>query len=388
MAASFEPIKYLKEIGFEWKEYFNYHINNTGPSQEEYLLIRKNDFLSSIPQNAVKIYVDINVWINFRDVHLGKKIPDPNWVEVYKKANILNELHDVYFVTSPHIFLELQKQKISEEYNVLLNIIGKLSKELTIENPIQLVFDETICCIADLLKVNPPFFDLKNYPWDKASAIFGIPLPQIDINNTGLVALNKTLIDAVYQIPFRDFKLFGQNTELRNAYGVLSDKLNLDLLNISGVRGEDIEKLFYEEFQGSIDANVDVIDRALTKFIKWQYPDEYAEAKIERERIINAFSSMFFYRQIKKYFPSLQIYSGLHASVRYDKAKKFSQNDLFDFLHASSAIPYCQYFITDNPLAQRLNTKPLEFGEKFGTRILSAKPDLVMQAFEEIARCF
>ncbi|EGO63467.1 hypothetical protein ALO_12890, partial [Acetonema longum DSM 6540] len=50
-----------------------------------------------------------------------------------------------------------------------------------------------------------------------------------------------------------------------------------------------------------------------------------------------------------------------------------------------SALPYCHYFITDNPLAQRLNSKPLEFGKKFSTTILPAKPDVILEAFAGIS---
>lgn len=386
MDTNFVPTEYLKNIGFKWEERFNYHIINPGTTPEEYLLLKKYDFLTSIPKNAIKIYIDMNVWINFRDVHMGKSTIAKEWSDVYQKAITLNEFYNVYFVTSPQIFLELQKQKEIDEYKVLLGIIGKLSKELTIENPIQLVFDETLFCLSDLLKTDLPFFNHENYAWDKASAIFGVPLPLIDQNNEGLVALSKVLIDAVYWLPFRDFSLFGQKDEAENTMQILSNRLNSDLTHKPGVRGTNLEELFNEEFQGTIEASSKIINQAITQFIGWKYNTNSVElSKVEKREIINVFSNMFRLKKIKQYFPSLQVFSGLHASVRYDKAKKFSQNDLYDFHHASSALPYCQYFITDNPLAQRLNTKPLEFGKKFSTTILPAKPDVILGAFAGIS---
>lgn len=386
MDTNFVPTEYLKSIGFKWEERFDYHIINPGTTPEEYLLLKKYDFLTSIPQNAIKKYIDMNVWINFRDVHMGKSTIAKEWSDVYQKAITLNEFYNVYFVTSPQIFLELQKQKKIDEYKVLLGIIGKLSKELTIENPIQLVFDETLFCLSDLLKSEPPFFNRENYAWDKASAILGVPLPRIDQNNEGLVALSKVLIDAVYLMPLRDFGLFGKNDESEDTMQILSNKLNSDLTHKPGVRGTNLEELFNEEFQGAVEASSNIINQAITQFIGWKYNTNSVElAKVEEKEIINAFSNMFRLKKIKQYFPSLQAFSGLHASVRYDKAKKFSQNDLYDFHHASSALPYCQYFITDNPLAQRLNTKPLEFDKKFSTTILPAKPDVILEAFAGIS---
>ena len=349
------------------------------------MLFKKNDFLTSIPKKAIKIYIDLNVWINFRDVHMGKNHIPKIWSEVYKKAIILNELYDVYFVASTNIFLELQKQKKTDEYKVLLNIIGKLSKELIVENPQQLVFDETLFWLGDLLKTYSPFLNYENYQWDKASTIFGVPLPQPEQNNEESVALKKVLIDAFYRIPLKDFVLFGQPDESETEVQNLSNQLNFDLANKLGVRGTNFEDLLNEEFQGAVDASSEIINQAITQFVRWRFNTNSVEIHdVKEKEIINAIINMFKLKKIKQYFPSLQVFSGLHASVRYDKTKKFSQNDLYDFHHASSALPYCQYFITDNPLAQRLNTKPLEFGKKFGSTVLPAKPDLILNVFEEI----
>ena len=52
---------------------------------------------------------------------------------------------------------------------------------MTIENPLQLVFDETLYCLMDILKVKKTDFDFNNYQWDKASAIYGIPF--LDVEN-------------------------------------------------------------------------------------------------------------------------------------------------------------------------------------------------------------
>ncbi len=381
-------IKYLKEIGFEWKNQLDYHLINDKVSVEEYRLFKKGNFISGLPRNACKIYLDLNVWIFFRDAFLGRKLKDTKWIDIYQKAIYLNEFHNVYFVISPNIYFELDKQKTSENYAALLNIIGKLSNELTIENPLQLVFDETLFCLMDMLKVKSPNFDVNNYQWDKASAIYGIPFIQTNNNNAAMIAINKTLIDAIYQIPFRDFyRLFGMDKGHEFAYGFerVSNELNQDLDHKIGVRGQNFEELYNEEFQGAIEASTEIIEDALTQFLKWHYNTNSIEVTAVKEKgLINVFPNIFRFGKIQKYFPSLQVHSGLHASIRYDKTKKFTANDLFDFHHASNAIPYCDYFITDNPLAQRLINKPLAINKKFGTKVLPANPDLILQIFEDI----
>lgn len=385
MGKNIDFLDYLKEIGFKWEDRFDYHIANNKLTSEEYRLLIKNNFTSSIQKNACKIYLDLNVWIFFRDVFMGKTLKDPKWIDVFQKAIYLNEFHDVCFVISPNLYYELQKQKISEEYAVLLKIMGKLSKELTIEEPMQLVFDETIFCLMDILRVKDPCFDSDNYQWDKASAIFGIPLLQNETNEMK-VALNKTMIDAIYQIPFGDFnKLFETKDDFTHGFEEVSGNLNDDLDYKVGVRSRDLEELYNEEFQGVIEASSEIINAAIAFFMKWYYKTDSIEiAAIKEKGLINMFPNLFRSGKIHNYFPSLQTHARLHASVRYDKTKKFTQNDLFDFHHASSAIHYCNYFITDNPLAQRLTNKPIAIGKKFDTVIIPADTCIILRTFDNI----
>lgn len=321
-----DPIEYLKEVGFEWKEHFDYHINNSRSTIEEYLLIKKYDFTTSIPPNSIKIYLDLNIWIFFRDVYLGRKVDNPKWIDIYQKAIYLNEFYDVYFIAIPNIFLELQKQNSVKDFSTLLNIIGKLSKELTIENPMQLVFDETLLCLIDLLNSNYKHFDSNNYQWDKASAILGMPLLKVRDGNKARIAIGKTLVDAAYQISFRDFyRLFGKDDQIKTKFQAVADRLNLDLANKRGVQTKNFEELYNEEFQGVIEASSEIINYALCQFMKEYYNVDYINIEqIKEKGLLNLFPNLFRLGKLKKYFPSLQVFSGLHASVRYDKAKKFT----------------------------------------------------------------
>lgn len=49
-------------------------------------------------------------------------------------------------------------------------------------------------------------------------------------------------------------------------------------------------------------------------------------------------------------FGSLYIGAMLHAAIRSEAKRKIKPNDLFDFRHASAALPHCRAFFTDGPL--------------------------------------
>jgi len=51
---------------------------------------------------------------------------------------------------------------------------------------------------------------------------------------------------------------------------------------------------------------------------------------------------------------TMNVSATLHASVRWNKGQKLRANDLPDFEHAAAALVYCDAFLTDRRLADRL----------------------------------
>jgi hypothetical protein len=52
--------------------------------------------------------------------------------------------------------------------------------------------------------------------------------------------------------------------------------------------------------------------------------------------------------------PSQRINAALHAALRLDDNYKLTENDLDDIQHCSVAVGYCDVFLTDKPVADRL----------------------------------
>jgi hypothetical protein len=52
-------------------------------------------------------------------------------------------------------------------------------------------------------------------------------------------------------------------------------------------------------------------------------------------------------------------------------------NDMLDFRHAALAIPYCDAVFCDGPMAVRLRSKPCQFGQVFGTKILGRPAEII-----------
>ncbi|MEI7935114.1 MAG: hypothetical protein WCK27_00360 [Verrucomicrobiota bacterium] len=81
--------------------------------------------------------------------------------------------------------------------------------------------------------------------------------------------------------------------------------------------------------------------------------------------------------------PSLQVLAGIDAAATFHK-RKVVENDMYDFLHAAEAIPYCDAFFCDNPIARLVREKPLEYHKAYSTVILS-RPEEIATHLENLA---
>ncbi len=73
--------------------------------------------------------------------------------------------------------------------------------------------------------------------------------------------------------------------------------------------------------------------------------------------------------------PSFQIVAGAGAAMTA-KGQKTRPHDALDIIHAATAIPYCDAYFCDNPMASLLCGKPLEYHKAYNTAIVSQPTDI------------
>ena len=83
------------------------------------------------------------------------------------------------------------------------------------------------------------------------------------------------------------------------------------------------------------------------------------------------------------YFPSLIIGVGLHASVRQDIQRKFDPNDMSDFRHAQAALPYFDYFLTENNLRDLVTRNNIRFDTQYEC-VVASNPREAMDHIKQI----
>jgi hypothetical protein len=81
--------------------------------------------------------------------------------------------------------------------------------------------------------------------------------------------------------------------------------------------------------------------------------------------------------QVRQQLRTLHIQAALHAAFRWDKARRFTSNDLYDFEHASAALAYCRGFFTEHALRSTIVARNVALDELFQCRVASEILDAI-----------
>ncbi|MCI4679080.1 hypothetical protein K9U33_10525 [Rhodoblastus acidophilus] len=97
-------------------------------------------------------------------------------------------------------------------------------------------------------------------------------------------------------------------------------------------------------------------------------PEERAESvKMCRNLLYHAMKQLKHRRTLR----TLHIGGSLHSGMRWDKERKFKPNDYYDFHHATAALSYCDYFLTDGPLHVLITRPQLDLERVNDCKVLS-----------------
>ncbi len=292
------------------------------------------------------VYLDTKFWIILREQN--KRI-DPREKQLLQLVFKLYDVGKCVFPISQITFWEILKQEDKVTLYETVSLIDKLSSGISIINldeRVQLEFSHFFQS-----KVGNETDNLNELVWSKLAWILGLRfLSQL---NTEIE--QKNFFDLVSKISLSEMlKVIEVNGGIKpftfkdNIQELNQNKKNCEGENIS------IDAMFLSELSGYIDHFKDSLREAMYRMFyekAGRYPTDD-----EKEAVDIGGLSLFIYngfklKKITKELPSFRIVPELFAAVRWDKKRKFSDgNDTMDFLHASSALPYCNYFFTEREL--------------------------------------
>lgn len=311
--------------------------------------------LGLIIQHRKIIYLDVNYWITLDKQSNTKNSIDKTLFETVTK---LVESKKCVFPISEVTFFELLKQSDKEGLRRIIQLIDAFSEGISMINSQERMNLEVIHFLRHKLGDN--LYDLRQLIWTKAAFILGYynlfmmnSFPNQKsffdfINNASLLEIYNTLWSNSEYEPFEykdDIVQLGRDREKYKN------------------ENNTHQQIFLSELGGYLDEHQKSLDEALLEFyfFKTGKTPSLAEQKtFDTSRYKTLIYQGFKKGTITNELPIFRIVPELYTNTRQNQNRKYDQNDTIDFLHASFALPYCDYFFTENNLHSAIKQRKLD----------------------------
>lgn len=348
-----------------------------------------NDYTKSVKlqlgqdlQKRTKIYLDTNYWIHLREVTLNN-----NTDEVYiKLLDLLRtgiETRKIICPISDEIFGEILLQTNLENLKASAKIIDELSECVSVLSSREREQFEILHFLYNTTNLASSLHDQEVFVWSKIPFSFGLTHPHISqISPEEELVVQKSFFDQMWSITFSEM------VEVIGHKNVLSWPRHRDISKdlTDGKfehmkENQSFKELHLEEIAGVLDIYKPLFEDAMLYLFESKKNEKPKHEEIEKadcgQRLANLVYHGFKMNKLGTYFPSLIIEAGLHAAVRYDKERKFKKNDLPDFRHAKSSLPYFDVFLTESSLQHLVCSGTLAFDKKYSCKVMSDPIDSV-----------
>jgi hypothetical protein len=331
-----------------------------------------------IMTSKLRVYLDTKYWVYLREA--GRDRTACARKDILALLEHLVETGKVICPLSGQTFVELLKQRHRESRLAGSKIMDRLSKQICFISPTQIVGQEIITFVRNRQaksQGHPPFNNVK-YIWTKVPFILGELYPKWDgIPEVEQKALRESFLDYLSKKPLQEIiELLPDRTPARN-YTELIDRLN---------KGKDANQswqTFHQVFMHEIVAALDVLREELGQV--WRYllevdagmsvSSETVQRLKSHELLTNVIYRAFDDGKVGRELPYIYVRGIIHAHYRYDKNRRYKENDINDIGHSAWALPYCQYFFTEDSFAAIITQTKLD--SYYGTTVLSKEGDVL-----------
>lgn len=334
----------------------------------QYLLKKQIDLGNSIC-DCKKIYLDINFWIRLRDQETDS---DKVLFNILEKLVAENKC---VLPISETLFWEMLKQSDVNSLKKMANIMTRLSKGYSVISDQERQQLEFINFVHS--QTQKPLFDLKTAVWTKISIniIYNMMLkfePEKADNR---------FIDFLENISFEKIITLAE----RGNFKPFRFKDDIEYQNKAKEKYKHENKSFKQMYLSELSSYLEAFDSDLIRYMDDIY---FLETGMhlkpsEKEEVHFANWSLCIYNlvrvnKITTELPSFTIFSELYASVRWNKDRKYSDgNDTLDFMHATAALPYYDYFFTEKELRSNIEQQKLD--KRYNCMVLSNPNEIIQQ---------
>ncbi|MBI5214528.1 MAG: hypothetical protein HY960_02120 [Ignavibacteriae bacterium] len=299
--------------------------------------------------------------------------------EIYSLLSYLVKEKQAICPLSYHTFRELFKQTDRESRLLTAEIMDNFSQQYCYISPTQIVGQELVIFIQnEQARIKQKSLHENIYfVWTKVPFILGELFPTWDNESEFSVQIRNKFLEYYSDISLKD----------------IVEKLSIGLPHKSS--SELIEKVnkgkdenqswstYHEVFMHEIAGILDVLQNDFEKMLMYYFEVNTGETismeilrklkggKMIADLIYKAFDK----RKIRKELPFINIKATIHAQYRYDKSRRFKENDIEDIGHTAWALPYCQYYFTEDNYATLIKQTKIDL--YYSTTVLSKEKDII-----------
>ena len=350
---------------------------------------RRSLYLGASIEKKLKVYLDTKYWLLLRDAHIGKS-RSPSHT---KLLELLCKARQSGLVVCPcylPTFLELARQSDPFTLQCTSELMDILSGGVCLISPEERIIMEIIYFFRTESDGAESCYEPHLLAWTKISYVLGVVLPYVNLlDNKTNRSLQIECFDSVWGRTLQDMlQTFGAHEFYDN---IGRKRFNFaDKLNSEKFEHEHELRSFSEtiltEIGGILDTIIPLLKEAAIQInlteTKLAANDDELEGRCSERLMANSIYNFFRLGKIKNKLPTIKIKSTLYAAIRWDKNRKFKDNDLLDIEHATGALPYCDVFLTEKSLCSLVTRKDIEFDRLYGCKVFS-DPCLAVEAIEK-----
>lgn len=331
-----------------------------------------------------KIFLDTKFWIYIRDAEVGKNDKNDDHELLAELRRVVSERKGICVISDDSIY-EIGKNRKIEDFRIAIRLVDELTNGVGLISRGEREKLEILHYIEHMRWPNKEFYGPNELVWTKIGSIFGMRIPK----NPNFDAATNEKIQAAYLQSIWSKSL---STHL--------DQIGMDRFLASIPHYPDFSALENNCKDEEVDANFEpqkvqeakfIIHReselmeSVAKQLRNKYPDEFSAASPANE-IAAHLSACIFAAFIKRSdlqrVPFIDIESSVTADIHIDQQRRFKDNDTYDRSHASAALPYCDYFLTEKNLAEILKKRKDSLAKKYNCTIIPS----VREAIDELRK--
>jgi hypothetical protein len=319
------------------------------------------------------IYIDTCHWVKMRHWLLDDFKKEPVYQKVLELLRKLKSEGQIVCPISFPMFTELMRQSDARTRTATAKLMDEFSDGICLQFPGDLMrLELRQQMLRSVLKENAP--GMEERIWTKVGYLTGERFPvSSGFSKEDVEYLQKTFLDFMWharledKIDMLDQQSFpqGNGSMLASAHNSDANFYKENQMAFAKVLEREKGLLFHIQLKG-------IFEQTALE-IQQDYPDQAAKATASQtlEKKPDPFV-----------LPSLQIIAGINA-IFMTSREKFIPNDLVDAEHAALALPYCDIFFCDDPLAHKLKSSPLKLDTAYQTTVISC-PKFLLEAMESI----